>query len=93
VATVLIHIFWKYLRKVVLMICRSSLNMGHLPLKTRSQEEKHLFNTSDCNFDLNILDIWQEGCFHDYKVKFEYGSSPVKSYVTEAKNRKISLTL
>jgi hypothetical protein len=30
VAAVLIQIFWKFVRNVVLMISRSSLNMGHL---------------------------------------------------------------
>jgi 1,4-dihydroxy-2-naphthoate octaprenyltransferase len=37
VAAVLIQIFWKFVRKVVLMISSSSLKMGHLRSKTRSQ--------------------------------------------------------
>jgi hypothetical protein len=37
-AAILIQIFWKYVRKVVLMISKSSLNMGHLRSKPRSQE-------------------------------------------------------
>jgi hypothetical protein len=40
VAAVLIQIFWKFVRKVVLMISRSSLKMDHLQSKTRSQELK-----------------------------------------------------
>jgi hypothetical protein len=48
VAAVLNKISWKLIRKVVLMISRSSLNMGHLWSKTRSQKlkiEKIFFNT------------------------------------------------
>jgi hypothetical protein len=33
----LIQIFWKFVRKVILIILRSSLNIGHLWSKTRSQ--------------------------------------------------------
>jgi hypothetical protein len=38
VAAVLIQIFWKFVRKVILMISRSKLKMGYLRSKTRSQE-------------------------------------------------------
>jgi 1,4-dihydroxy-2-naphthoate octaprenyltransferase len=40
VAAVLIQIFLKFFRKVGLMISRSSLKMGHLRSKTRSQQLK-----------------------------------------------------
>jgi predicted secreted protein len=40
VAAVLIQIFWKLFRKVVLMICRSRLNIGSLGSKARPQELK-----------------------------------------------------
>jgi hypothetical protein len=40
VAAVLIQISWKLVRRVVLMISRSGLNMGHLRSKIRSQELK-----------------------------------------------------
>jgi hypothetical protein len=40
VAAVLIQIFWKFGRKVVLMISRSSSKMGNIGSKTRSQELK-----------------------------------------------------
>jgi hypothetical protein len=36
VAAVLIEIFWKFVRKVVVMISRSGLNMGLLGSKARS---------------------------------------------------------
>jgi hypothetical protein len=39
-AAVFIQIFWKFVRKVVLMISRSSSKMGYLGSKTRSQELK-----------------------------------------------------
>jgi hypothetical protein len=44
----MIQIFWKFVRKVVLMISRSSSKMGYLPSKTRSQKlkiEKPFYNT------------------------------------------------
>jgi hypothetical protein len=39
-AAVLIQIFWKFVRKVVLMISRSSSKMDHVQSKTRPQELK-----------------------------------------------------
>jgi hypothetical protein len=39
-AAVLIQIFWKFVRRVVLMNSRSSLKMGHIRSKSRSQELK-----------------------------------------------------
>jgi hypothetical protein len=48
VDAVLIQMFWKFVKKVVLIISRSCLKMGHLLSKTRSQElkiEKNLVNT------------------------------------------------
>jgi hypothetical protein len=47
-----------------------------------------LLHSTGCSFDPNILEICQEGCFNDFLVKFEDGSSPVKNKVTGAKNRK-----
>jgi hypothetical protein len=46
IAAVLIQIFWKLARKVVVMISMSSLNISHLPSKARSHcpnMEKTLF--------------------------------------------------
>jgi hypothetical protein len=40
VAAVLIQIFWKFVRKVVLMISWSSAKIGHIWSKTQSQELK-----------------------------------------------------
>jgi hypothetical protein len=37
VAVVLIQIFWKFSRKVLLIISKSNSKMGHLWSKTRSQ--------------------------------------------------------
>jgi hypothetical protein len=68
VAAVFIKIFWKFVRKVVLMISRSSSKIGHVWSKTRSQELKkeNLFNTCGSSFDPNYLQIGQEGCFDDF---------------------------
>jgi hypothetical protein len=66
----------------VSMKYRSSSKMGHLRSKIGSQElkiEKACEHSSGCSSDPNILDICQEGFFDDFKVKFEYGSSPVKN--------------
>jgi hypothetical protein len=51
------------------MFSRSSSKIGHLPSKTRSQEqkiEKACLNSSGCSFRTNILEICQEGCFDDF---------------------------
>jgi hypothetical protein len=69
VAAVLIQIFWKFVRKVVLMIFRSSSKMGHVRSKTRPQElkiENACKHSSGYSFDSNILEICQEGCFDDF---------------------------
>jgi hypothetical protein len=69
VAAVLIQIFWKFYRKVVLIISRSSMKIDHLRSKTRSQElkiEKACEHSSGCSFDPNILEICQEDCFDDF---------------------------
>jgi hypothetical protein len=80
--------------------------MGHLRLKTRSQElkvEKSEIGQESCYDDFWVKFKYgssavkkqdgQEGCFDDFLVKFECVSSAVKNNVTEAKNRKILLTL
>jgi hypothetical protein len=72
-AAVFIKIFWKFVRKVVLIISRSRSKMGYLRLKTTSQElkiEKACKRSSGCSIDLNFLEICQEGCFDDFWVNF-----------------------
>jgi hypothetical protein len=69
VAAVLIQIFWKFVRKVVLIISRSSSKMGHPRSKNRSQKLKidFFYNTVVApGFDPNIQEICQKGCFDDF---------------------------
>jgi hypothetical protein len=69
VAAVLIQIFWKFVRKIVLMTSRSTLKMGHLWIKTRSQElklEKSCSHSSGCSLDPNTMEIDQKGRFDDF---------------------------
>jgi hypothetical protein len=71
-AAVFIQIFWKFVRKVVLIISRSTSKMGYLRSKTRSRElkiEKACKHASGCSIDSNILQICQECCFDDFWVK------------------------
>jgi hypothetical protein len=80
--TVLIGSLSNFVRMFVSIKYRSSLKMGYLESKTRSQElkiEKNLLHSSGCSFDPYILENCQEGCFDDFLVKFEDGSSPVKN--------------
>ena len=55
-ATFSVQITWKFVGKVVLMISRSSLNMGHLRSKSRSQGLyiKNIVNIVQAAFSVQI---------------------------------------
>jgi hypothetical protein len=56
--------------------------MGSLRSNTRWEGlkiETSCYHSSGCSFDPKILKIDQEGCFDDFYVKFDYGSSGAKN--------------
>ena len=68
-ATFLGQMSWKYVCKFILMNSRSSLNVGHVGSKTRSQDvyrENPCEHYRDYIFGLNMLEIYMQGDFDDF---------------------------
>ena len=63
------------------MISRLSLKLGHFRSKTRSlgQTKENLVNTKGHIFEPVIMNLTQNVCFDDFKVKFKTGSLGVKN--------------
>ena len=77
----------------VLMICRPSLNMGHVQSKIRSLGEidGHLVKTLETAlFGFSSLNIFQNICLNDIQTEFEYGSYWINNQVTRSNCRKKS---
>ena len=66
----------------VLMISRSSLKLGHFESKTRSPGQisrKPCLHSSGHIFQAIIMNLAQNVCLDDFKVKLETGSPVVKN--------------
>ena len=66
----------------VLMISRSSSKLGHLGSKTRSPGQisgKSCYHSRGHIFQAIIINLAQNVCLDDFKVKFETGSLGVKN--------------
>jgi hypothetical protein len=70
------------MEKVVLVICMSGSNRGHLRLKTRSHRPYILTSCKHIRgllFQPNFPGNGKRGFYNNFKVKFEYGSLGVKT--------------
>jgi hypothetical protein len=88
VAAVFVQIFWKLVRKVFLMISKSSSKLGHVPSKNRS----HILKIEEALVAAVLIQIFwilvRKVVLMISKVKLEDGFSTVKNKVTGAKNEK-----
>ena len=79
----------------VLMISRSSSKLEHLGSKTRSpgQISVKFYHSSGHIFQAIIMNLAQNVCHDEFKVKLETGSLGVKNKVTGPNQQKTLLTL
>jgi hypothetical protein len=80
----------------ILMISRSSLNLGHVQSRSRSQGQilkNFCLHSNSHILDSNLFKLDQNDCLDDSLVKYESGSCGVKNGVIRPDIRKILFTL